>query len=41
MSSTDTADKLAIDRNSLQALKRLPEPAETLLQNMYRKYMDH
>ena len=41
MSSTDTGDKLAIDRNSLQALKRRPEPAEALLQNMYRKYMDH
>ena len=41
MSSTDTGDKLAVDRNSLQALKPRPEPTEALLQNMYRKYMDH
>ena len=41
MSSTDTGDKLAIDRNSLQGSQAPPRAAEALLRNMYKKYMDH
>ena len=41
VSSTDTGDKLAIDRNSLQDSQAPPRATEALLRNMYRKYMDH